>query len=224
MNKVIIIVLAISVPVFSVLGAINIIFRMPDFYRYEFDRGEVSSNLDLGISGTDLGSFFSKYMLHSESNFSLITEYEGTDQEIFNHIDDSLMSNFRMLLDITLIVAVFALLLTAFLIFILKYNRMENSLRLSLNIGLGIYIASIAGLIVYFNVYNGDMVLRNSLMDGKFRADDLLMQMFDERFTLDSTVVIVVISFIIMMIIRYIVWRMTAQKGIFSEGLKGVAK
>ncbi len=224
MQKLVMIALAVVVPVCSIFGAVNILFRIPDFYRYEFDRAEVTNSLDLGIDSTVLGSFFSKFMLHSESSFSLIAEFEGTKRELFNQAEAALVGNFRVLLDVLLIFAIAALLITIFLIAIMQFNKMAKALRRALNIGLVIYVAAIAALAVYFNVYSGDVALKNSLLDGSFKGDDLLQQMFDERFTLDATVVIVVISFIIMMIVRYIVWRMTAQKGVFSEGLRGIAE
>lgn len=223
-NKVLIVFLAVSSVVASVLSTINIVFRIPDFFRFEFDRIEISRELDLGISGTDLGSFFSKFMLHSNEEFSLVSEHEGIKRELFNEVEAGMMDNFRFLLDVMLIVAIITLVLTVACIVLLYFRSQPRGLRRSLNIGLIFYVVVMAGLIVYFNVYDGDAVLMGLMMEGSFKADDLLQQMFDGRLTLDATVAITVISFIIMMIIRYIVWRMTAQKGIFSEALKGIAK
>ncbi len=222
--RVIMIVTGISVAVCSLFGAVNIIFRIPDFFRYEFDRTEVLTQLDIGVSSNDMGDFFSKFMMHGDQPFSMAAEYEGTKQELFGQIEAELMGDFRTLLNVLLIIAIVAFVAAAFLIAILQYNKMARGMRTALNVGLVIYLAVMVISVVYFNVYTGSAAFRDGMLDGKFGVDAILPQMFDGRFILDSTVLIVAISVIIMMIIRYIVWKMTAQKGIFSEGLKGAAK
>lgn len=223
LNVILVLILAVSVAVTSLFSAINILFRVPDFYRFEFDRTEVYSKLDLGISGTDLGSFFSEFMFHSRE-FSLSTEFEGIERELFNEAEAAMMDNFRSLLDLFLVIAIVTLLIVLILIVIMQFNRMAKDLRRSLNIGLCIYIISTVGAIVFFNIYNGHIVLYKKMMEGEFGPDDLLKQMFEGRFVLDSSIAVVLISFIIMMIVRYIVWKITAQKGIFSEGLIGAGR
>jgi hypothetical protein len=212
------------VVLFSVCGAINVLFRIPDFFRFEFDRVEVTSNLDLSITSTDLGSFFSKFMLHSNPSFSLSAEYEGSERELFNRSEAMMMENFRVLLDVLLLLAIVAFVLTVFLIVIMQFNRMARNMRRALNVALVIYLVTMVGLGLYIIIFDGYKALQNIMFSKKFAGDDLLQQMFDGQFPIDSAVAIVVISFIFMMIIRYIVWRMTAQKGIFSEDLKGIAK
>ena len=216
--------LTVASVLFCILASINIVFRVPDFYRFEFDRTGILSKLDIGISGTDMGSMFSKFMLHQTDNFNVEAEYEGINREIFNQTEGATMGNFRVLLGVLLIITVISLIITVACIVILHIKSLARSLRVALNIALGVYIAAIAGIAVYFNVFNGDIALKNSMTVGKFAADDLLQQMFDGRFTLDATVIVLAISFILMMIIRYIIWKLTAQKGIFSKGLKGAAK
>lgn len=223
-EKIMIVVLGIASAIASIFGAINIIYRIPDFFRFEFDRLEVSRSLDIEISDENLGGFFSEYMLHGLDDFSLVTEYQGIKRELFNDIEAGMMSNFRTLLDVLLVVCIVALIIIVALIVILQFNKMSKQLRLSLNIGLIVYIVVMAGLAIYFNVYAGDAALVSAFAGAQFSHGDLLQQMFDERFTLEATIAVCVISFIILMIIRYTVWKLTEQKGIFSEGLKGVGK
>lgn len=224
LERIMIYALGIVVPLASIFGALNIMFRLPDYFRFEFGRIEVSKLLDLSISDDELGSFFSKFMMHKQDTFSLTSEYEGVSRNLFNQVESGVMEGFRVILDVSVIVCIVCFLITIGIIFVLHFNRMAKELRKGFNIALLIYLILIVGLVVYFNVYSGDVALLKSLMDGKFVGDALLQQMFDGRFTLDTTVVVIVISFIIMMIIRYIVWKLTAQKGVFSEALRGVGK
>ena len=221
---VLILVLSFSVVIASLLSAANVLFRVPDFYRFEFDRTEVYNKLDMAISGTDLGSFFSDFMLHNKETFALTTEFEGIERELFNQSEAIMMDNIRSFLDICLIWAICTLFLVIFLIFVMRFNSMAKELRLSLNIGLIIYILSVVGLFIFFYIYNGDMILKEHMMEGEFGPDDLLQKMFDGQFVFDAAIMIFVISFIIMMVTRYIVWKLTVQKGFLSEGLKGAAK
>lgn len=223
-HKLMIIMLALAAPLVSIFGALNAVFRMPDFFRFEFDRLEVSKSLDLAVSDSELGGFFSDFMIHKLDVFSLVTDYQGIVRELFTDSEASLMNNFRVMLDASLIIAVVFLILMVFIIIIMYINIMAKDLRLSLNISLGIYIVSLVLLAIYFNVTDGDVFLVGGLLNGALTVDNLLPQMFDERFTMDASIAIFAISFIVMMIIRYVVWKMTAQKGIFSESLKGVGK
>lgn len=224
LEKVMIVTLGVASAITAIFGSLNILYRIPDFFRFEFDRLEVSKSLDLGISDADLGGFFSNFMMHGKSEFSLIAEYQGIQRELFNDMEAGMMANFRFLLDILLIVCIVSLILTVGIIVIFQFNKMSRQLRLSQNIGLIIYIVVMVGITVYFNVYTGDAALSTVFTGVEFKHDDLLPQMFDERFTLESTIAICVISLIILMLIRYAVWKLTEQKGIFSEGLKGIGK
>ena len=217
-----VVLLAITAPFASIFGAMNIIFRVPDFFNYEFDRTEVSRSLDLGIGNSELSNFFSKFMLHSHDKFSLVTEYQGTQRELFTQLEASVAGNLRMILDILMVVAVISLIVMVFIIFMMQYNIRPKTLRLSLNIGLVFYFAFMGGMVLLFNVSNGDATLVHRLAGKSFGVDDLLYQMFDSKFTLDATVAISVISLIAMLIIRYTVWKMTSHRGVFSESLKGV--
>ena len=215
-------ILAIAAPLASISGTINVIFRVPDLFSYEFDNMEVSRTMELGIGNSELSNFFSKFMLHSLDKFSLSAEYQGIKREFFNQTEASLMDNFRILLDVLLVVAIFSLIIMVLIIIIMKYNIMPKTLRRSLNIGLVFYFLIMGAMIIFFNVSDGDAALVHRLMDGKFAVDDLLYQMFGGDFTLNATVAVSVISFIVMLVIRYIVWKMTSHRGVFSESLKGV--
>lgn len=224
LEKIMILVLAISSAVTAILGAISILYRIPDFFTYEFGKLEVSKTLDLEMEDSELGDFFSRFMMHGEDTFSLKAVYQGIERELFNAIEAGMMNGFRTLLDVLLGVFILSLIITVALIVILQFNKMSKQLRLSLNIGLVIYLVSLVGLIIYFNVYNGDAVMVDAFTNGQFVHDDLLHQMFEDTFTLHSTIAVCVISFIVMMAVRYVVWKLTAQKGIFSENLKGISK
>lgn len=223
-NKILVFVLAIATPIMSILAAMNILFRVPDFFSYEFDRGEITNHLDLSISTNELADFFSSFMLHKQGIFSLEAEFEGITQPLFSSAEGQLMANFRTVMDVSLVFTILTLILVVAAIVLLYRKLMPRSLRSGLNVSLLVYIAIIACLGVIFVAGNGDYMLRDVLLPQRFDGDDLLQQMFDSQFSLDALVAVFIVSIVIMLIIRYVIWKLTAQKGIFSEGLKGVGK
>jgi hypothetical protein len=69
--RILFVVIAVCIPAVSILSAFNIVFRMPDLYRYEFNRYEVASQVDLGITDDELGQFFSDFMMEKKDDFDL---------------------------------------------------------------------------------------------------------------------------------------------------------
>ncbi|MDR1360079.1 MAG: hypothetical protein LBJ82_03765, partial [Deltaproteobacteria bacterium] len=112
--RVLFIMIAICVPTVAISGALNIVFRAPDLYAFEFTRNQAAREIDLSMSNDDLGGFFSDFMRGQEKDFVLFTEYRSREQGVFGTIEQGNMENARKLLNLTLYGLGAAVVLTVF--------------------------------------------------------------------------------------------------------------
>jgi hypothetical protein len=100
--RIVFIIIAIGIPAVTILSALNIVFRMPDLYAFEFTRIQIADEVDLGIRDDELGRFFADFMQGKEDDFDLFTEYRDREQSVFGAVEQSNMENARKLLNLTL--------------------------------------------------------------------------------------------------------------------------
>ena len=91
--RILFIIIAVCIPVVCILSAFNTVFRLPDLYVYEFNRNQIASEIDLGITDEELGQFFSDFMKGKEDEFDLFAEYRDREQAVFGTVEQINMEN-----------------------------------------------------------------------------------------------------------------------------------
>jgi len=213
--RILLIVIAISLPVVSVLSAFNIVFRLPDLYVYEFNRMEIANEIDLGIQDEELGRFFSDFMKGKEDDFDLFTEYRDREQSVFGTVEQTNMENARKLLNYSLYIlggCAFLVILSYF-IFLVKKKKYE--LRVSFKAG--ILVFTLMQLLLFAANYfkQSRTFLYDLIFTNSFGADDVLPLMLTEQFAQLSLVAVSAVGLVILVILASVTWRLTKPRRMF---------
>ncbi len=213
--RIIIVVIAVCIPAVSILSAFNIVFRMPDLYRFEFNRNQTASQVDLGITDDELGQFFSDFMMGKKDDFDLFTEYRDREQAVFGTVEQINMENARKQLNLTLYILGGAGILSILGYLILLMKKKKYELRTAFKGGILVFTAT---LVLFYFLLNTDqtrMFLYRYVFIDPFGADDVLPLMLTKQFSQLGLVAISAVSFIILLILASVTWRLTKPRRMF---------
>jgi hypothetical protein len=214
-NRILFAFLILAIPLAAVLASVNVSFRLPDIYRYEFNRSGVLSEVSLEVSSEKLANFFSGYMTGKLDDFQTTEFYMGRLRPIFSIGEATAMDQARTLLNRSL-GAFFALLLLILCscAILLRQDRKE-AVRFAYRAGFVMYLLLYAGM--------GAAVLVDELRDRiiasfflyKFDESDMLPQLLPHQFLAENLVVAAVISIVLMTAGYSAVKRMTRPDRMF---------
>lgn len=213
--RILFIIIAVSIPVVSILSAFNVVFRLPDIYVYEFNRNQIAAEIDLGISDEELGQFFSEFMKGKEDDFDLFTEYRDREQAVFGTVEQINMENARRLLNDSLYViggTVFLAILSYF-IFLLKKKKQE--LRIAFKSGIFAFAIMLILFYAVFYIDQSRAFLYRQIFINPFGADDVLPLMLSEQFAQMSMLAVSAVALVILVILTSITWRLTKPRRMF---------
>lgn len=213
--RILLIVIAISLPVVSVISAFNIVFRLPDLYVYEFNRMEIANEIDLGIQDEELGRFFSDFMMGKEDEFDLFTEYREREQSVFGTVEQTNMENARKLLNYSLYILGAGAFLVLLSYSILLFKKKKYELRISFKAGIVVFTLSLLSLFVAFYFDQTRTFLYELIFTNPFGADDVLPMMLTEQFAQLSLVAASVVGLVILVILASVTWRLTKPRRMF---------
>ncbi len=213
--RVLFIIIAVCIPVVTIMSAVNIVFRLPDLYVYEFNRNQVAGEIDLGMEDDELGRFFSDFMRGKEEEFDLFTEYRDREQSVFGAAEQINMENARKLLNDTLYILSGAAFLTVLSYCILLAKKKKYELRIAFKTGILVFALS---LIVLNAVHYFDRtreVLYRQIFINPFGADDVLPLILTEQFSQLGLIAISAVSLVLLLIIASATWRLTRPRRMF---------
>ena len=214
-NRIFFIIIAICIPTVCILGAANIVYRMPDLYIYEFNKNQISDEIDLSMKDDDLGRFFSDFMAEKKDDFSLFAEYRDREQNVFSTVEQINMENARHLLNKTLYVfaGAFALIVAGTIIYLVKKRKYE--LRVVFKGGITVYTVMMVLSLIAFSFHQVKAFLYHLIFTDSFGADDVLPQMLTKEFAQYSVLAITVVSIILLILLTSVVWRLTKPRRMF---------
>lgn len=214
-NRIVFVVIAICIPAVCLMGALNIVFRLPDLYSYEFNRNQVVKEVDLGIKDDELGRFFSDYMRGKEKDFDLFTEYRDREQSVFGTVEKINMENARRLLNYSLYIFGGAALLAiaGYCVFLAKKKKYE--LRIAYKGGILIFTLMLIGIYTAFFIDQSRNFMYKHIFISEFGADDVLPLMLTEQFAKLSVIAVSVVGLIFLTIFASITWRLTKPRRMF---------
>lgn len=213
--RILFIIIAITIPVVSILGAFNVVFRLPDLYVYEFNRIQIADEIDLGIPDDELGRFFSDFMKGKEEEFDLFTEYRDREQSVFGTVEQTNMEHARKLLNYSLYILGGGIFLVLLCYGIFLYKKKKYELRSSFKAGILVITILMVILFILFNLDRSRSFLYSKLFINPFGADDVLPLMLTEQFAQISLVAVSAVSLVILVILASITWRLTKPRRMF---------
>ena len=215
--RILLIIIAICIPVVAVFSALNIVFRMPDLYIYEFNSNQVANEIDLGKKDEELGQFFSDFMTGKEKEFDMFTEYRDREQAVFGTGEQINMENARKLLNDTLIIigSAFILAMISCGIFLAKKKKYE--LRVAFKTSIIVFSVIQAAIYILFIIGKIREFIYGIVFVNPFGVDDALPLMLTERFARLSLLANSVVAMILMIICTSIIWRLTKPRRMFWQ-------
>jgi len=213
--RIVFIIIAIGIPAVTILSALNIVFRMPDLYAFEFTRIQIADEVDIGIRDDELGRFFADFMQGKEDDFDLFTEYRDREQSVFGAVEQSNMENARKLLNLTLFYLGAAALLTVLgsVIFLVKKKKRE--LRTAFKTSIFVQTVVLLASHIMINLDRQRIFFYHQIFPNQFGADDVLPLMLSRQFAQIGLAAVSVISFILLVFLASLVWRLTKPRRMF---------
>ena len=213
--RVLVIMIAVCIPLVSIFGALNLVYRIPDIYVYEFNSKQIAAEVDLEITDDELGTFFSDYMKGKEENFDLFAEYRDREQAVFGTGEQINMANARTILNDTLYILGGAalLVLVSYAICIAKKRKQE--LRVAFKGGIIVFAVVQVGLYAAFFTDFSRNFFYHKLYINPFGADDVLPLMLTKHFAELSLYAITAVSLVITIAIASATWRLTKPRRMF---------
>lgn len=209
------VLVAVCVTAVTILGACNIVFRMPDLYIYEFNSQELSSQIDLDMGDDELGTFFSDFMKGSIEEFDLFIEYRDRDQNVFSTVEQINMEHARKLLDDSLYAfgGFVVILLTLYGVFL--HKKWKYELRGAFKLGIIFFVAAQAALHITFNIESIRLFYYQFIFPVSYGADDVLPLMLTERFARLSMFANSAVAFVLLLIFASATWKLTKPRRMF---------
>jgi hypothetical protein len=190
------VLLAVLLPLATVMAGVNIVFRIPDLYAFEVDRGEVLNEVKLEITAEQIGDVISDYFRHKTDDFTLTAELRGRTIQVFTFFEKARMEQFRMILDKCLTVLAGAAGLFVVLFFLLFAFGRKRLLRGAFRGSVAVYILMIG----FAGAFVGIDTLRTQIMgmlELTFSGDERLLQFFGPVYRIEAAGAVIGISLIL---------------------------
>jgi hypothetical protein len=212
-NRMVFVLLILAIPLTCMLAAVNLSARLPDIYRYEFNRSEIIGELGLGVTSDELARFFSQYMIGTLDDFQYTDAKR--DRPIFGIGEAVFMDRLRSLLNMSLIglAGMLCLILFAYW-FLLRQDRKE-AVRIAYRAGSVLYAVIAAG--IAFLLYGGELPVRmfDSFFLYRFEETDVVPQLLPPVIVFENALVSAVISLAILLAGYSVTKRLTRVVGMF---------
>ena len=218
MKKSLLILFVLNILVLSVipvLGAANLVARMPDFYAYELRDTELLTQHDIGLSEDDLSKFLANFLNGQGQSFSLVAEWQGESKELFSIYEDILMNHVRSYLGQSLYVLGGSIFFATLVTILFKKQGKNQAIRLSyqfsyIPFGLIWLVASVS-----LSINGADQRIASYFSGNHMEQDSLLAEIATPGFFSHAMVVVLGISLILSVLIGYVLFTITKPKRIF---------
>jgi hypothetical protein len=212
-NRTLFALLILAVPLTCILAAVNLSARLPDVYRYEFNRSEIIDEIGLGVTNDELAQFFSQYMLGRLDDF----QYTDAKRErpIFGTGEAVFMGQLRELLNRSLFCLIGAVCFILFAYWFLLRRDRKEAVRFAYRAGMALYALIAAG--IAFLLYNKTLLA--DAFDGfflyKFEETDIVPQLLPPVILLENAVAAAVLSLVLLLAGYSVTKKLTRVVGMF---------
>jgi hypothetical protein len=216
-DRILFIVIAVCIPVIAIFGALNVVFRMPDLYIYEFTNNEITKEIGVGIKDEELGQFFSDFMTDRKETFSLVAEYEDGEQQVFAKNEQLSMENARKLLNDSLFLIGGAAVLAIASYWILLIKKYKYELRVAFKGGIAVFAALQVLIYSLLFIKGIRAFLHNLIFNGTFGKDNSLPQMLTPHFGNLGVFASSAVAVVLMILLTSLTWRLTKPRRMFWQ-------
>lgn len=213
--RILFVIIAVCIPAVSLIGAFNIVFRLPDLYIYEFNKNQVTREINLGMKDDELGRFFSDFMKGKEKEFDLFAEYRDREQAVFSTVEQINMENARRLLNHSIYILGAAALLAVLSYWILLAKKKKYELRLAFKGGIIVFAAMLITFYAAFYFDQSRAFFYSRIFIRPFGADDVVPLMLTEQFAQLGLVAVSAVGLVILVIFASVTWRLTKPRRMF---------
>jgi hypothetical protein len=214
-NRLLFGLLILIIPLIALATAANAVFRLPDIYRYEFNRSGVLSEINLEVSSDELSEFFSGYMFGSFDEFQITAFYMGRMRPIFSIGEGVAMEQMRTWLNESLVALCGMFFLMLFIYWFLLRQDRKEAVRIAYRAGMALYAAIAAGASVILLIDDLRQGVMESFFAYTFDESDILPQLLPPQFVSEGQLLIVVISLIILAVGHSVTKRLTRPDRMF---------
>jgi hypothetical protein len=205
--------LILAIPLTCILTAGNLSARLPDVYRYEFNRSEVINDLGLSVTSDELARFFSKYMTGTLDDFQY-TDVKR-DRPIFGIGEGVFMDRLRSLMNISLIFLAGTVAIVFFTYWFLLRQGRKEAIRIAYKAGAVLYavIAAATAFLLYSHTFPAN--LPDDFFLYTFEETDVVPQLLPPVIILEHALVSAALSLIMLLIGYSVTKRLTRVTSMF---------
>jgi hypothetical protein len=212
-NRTLFVLLIWAIPLSCILAAVNLSARLPDVYRYELNRSEIVSEMELGVTNDELARFFSQYMLGTLDDFQYIDERR--QRAIFGIGEAVFMGRLRSLMNMSALCLAATLCFAAFTYWFLLRQDRKEAVRFAYRAGMVLYAGLVAAVAALLYKREWSIHLFDRFLLYKFEETDVLPQVLPSVILPEIATAAAVLSLIMLLIGYSITKRMTRVVGMF---------
>ncbi|MDR2296102.1 MAG: hypothetical protein LBD95_04825 [Clostridiales Family XIII bacterium] len=212
-NRTLFVLLILAIPLSCILSAVNLSARLPDVYRYEFNRSEIVSEIGLGVTNDELARFFSQYMLGTLDDFQYIDEKR--ERAIFGIGEAVFMGRLRSLLNLSALCLAGLLCFIVFVYWFLLRQDRKEAVRFAYRAGAVLYAGLVASAAVLLYGKEQSLQVFDRFLLYKFEETDVLPQILPSAILFEIAVAAAVLSLIALLVGYSITKRLTRVVGMF---------
>jgi hypothetical protein len=203
------------IPLVALISAANAAFRLPDIYRYEFNRSGVLSEINLEVSSNELSEFFSDYMFGSLDDFQITGFYMGRLRPVFSIGEGTVMEQMRSLLNKSVLLLGGLLVLILFIYWFLLRQDRKEAVRIAYRAGMALYALILLGVFAVTMIEDLRQNILNSFFIYTFDESDILPQLLPFPFFIENLFIMIAISLIILTVGHSVTKRLTRPDRMF---------
>ena len=216
-TKILAILLAIFIPLTSLLLAANIVFRVPDLYNFEINRTSALEEAEISVDEDGaIGELISSYMFHKTDTFQILHEFHGGKVGLFTDNDKQAIEKYRAFMDKTFILLVIIFVISIGGFIFMCATKWIRRLRKAYNVAFLFYIAILLGSIAVFLNTEAFASLVNKILGVTLGGNDVLIMIFPPSLVTVSGLAIIAISLLVMLVGNSIVRYLTKDYRMFD--------
>ncbi len=215
--RVLSIVLVVTIPVTAFSLGANIVTRMPDVYQYEFKATDALKHFDINKNNDEMGEFISRFMFGKEKEFQLLIGDEEKPHQVFSKNEMQAAKSARTIMNVVAFLGIFATIMMTISFVTLKRYEFKKEIRKKFKLSVVIYISFLLLYLIGFFVISKMGYSMADMLKYAPNENDLLPEIITEGLQKRLYFSIAAVSTVIMSILGYAIYKLTAPKRIFSR-------
>ncbi len=211
------ILVIISVPLMIVCLSLNIVLRTPDVYQYDLRATQAIDQATVIIDEEKLVTLIGDFMIGKTDDFTLLEEVEYKPEDIFTTQDKKYMKGFRSLVDLFALIGLGMLIINVLVYFFLIRWRKKSTLMKSIKISGGLLLLLVLFYDLTLLVTSLWNVTWGKLLPGPLPKEDMLLVLFQEKFMFHVSLFFTVVAGVLFGLFFYGTWKVAGKRNLFKR-------